>query len=199
MTDPIHSVKKTKIDETTSICHNDQSETNNELRRKQPIGGFKYGSYMDGLDFSSLYPAVNVCIGRNCMEEVEKNKIKVDDIDMDKKIGIKQTKLVVYQKNTSNVVAEINNDLDTTCMTILALWYPREYFSTLITDNIRIEIKGVTEFDFDYMYSTSSSYRFCEKDIELVISQTGCNMEKAIRSLLENDGDLVNAIMSLAD
>jgi nascent polypeptide-associated complex subunit alpha len=35
------------------------------------------------------------------------------------------------------------------------------------------------------------------KDIELVISQAGCTRAKAVKALKENDGDLVNAIMSL--
>jgi nascent polypeptide-associated complex subunit alpha len=35
------------------------------------------------------------------------------------------------------------------------------------------------------------------KDIELVISQAGCSRAKAVKALKENDGDLVNAIMSL--
>merc|ERR1719329_2014340 len=35
------------------------------------------------------------------------------------------------------------------------------------------------------------------KDIELVISQAGCTRAKAVKALKENDGDLVNSIMSL--
>jgi len=35
------------------------------------------------------------------------------------------------------------------------------------------------------------------KDIELVISQAGCSRAKAVKALKENDGDLVNSIMSL--
>mmetsp|Transcript_26592 Transcript_26592/g.57004 ORF Transcript_26592/g.57004 Transcript_26592/m.57004 type:complete len:198 (-) Transcript_26592:64-657(-) len=35
------------------------------------------------------------------------------------------------------------------------------------------------------------------KDIELVMSQAGCNRTKAVKALKENDGDLVNSIMSL--
>ena len=35
------------------------------------------------------------------------------------------------------------------------------------------------------------------KDIELVMSQAGCTRAKAVKALKENDGDLVNAIMSL--
>ena len=35
------------------------------------------------------------------------------------------------------------------------------------------------------------------KDIELVMSQAGCSRSKAVKALKENDGDLVNAIMSL--
>merc|ERR1712176_343813 len=35
------------------------------------------------------------------------------------------------------------------------------------------------------------------KDIELVMSQAGCNRAKAAAALKENDGDLVNSIMSL--
>lgn len=35
------------------------------------------------------------------------------------------------------------------------------------------------------------------KDIELVISQVGCTRAKAVKALKENDGDLVNSIMSL--
>jgi nascent polypeptide-associated complex subunit alpha len=35
------------------------------------------------------------------------------------------------------------------------------------------------------------------KDIELVISQAGCSRAKAVKALKDNDGDLVNAIMSL--
>jgi NACalpha-BTF3-like transcription factor len=34
-----------------------------------------------------------------------------------------------------------------------------------------------------------------EKDIILVMFQTGTTREKAIAALLENDGDIVNAIM----
>jgi len=35
------------------------------------------------------------------------------------------------------------------------------------------------------------------KDIELVVSQAGCSRARAVAALRENDGDLVNAIMSL--
>jgi nascent polypeptide-associated complex subunit alpha len=35
------------------------------------------------------------------------------------------------------------------------------------------------------------------KDVELVISQAGCSRAKAVKALKENDGDLVNSIMSL--
>lgn len=35
------------------------------------------------------------------------------------------------------------------------------------------------------------------KDIELVMSQAGCARSKAVKALKENDGDLVNSIMSL--
>jgi len=35
------------------------------------------------------------------------------------------------------------------------------------------------------------------KDIELVMSQAGCSRAKAVKALNENDGDLVNSIMSL--
>ncbi|KAL3938494.1 MAG: hypothetical protein SGBAC_006610 [Bacillariaceae sp.] len=35
------------------------------------------------------------------------------------------------------------------------------------------------------------------KDIELVISQAGCTRAKAVKALKDNDGDLVNSIMSL--
>ena len=35
------------------------------------------------------------------------------------------------------------------------------------------------------------------KDIELVMAQAGCSRSKAVKALKENDGDLVNAIMSL--
>jgi len=35
------------------------------------------------------------------------------------------------------------------------------------------------------------------KDIELVMTQAGCSRSKAVKALKENDGDLVNAIMSL--
>mmetsp|Transcript_16817 Transcript_16817/g.23814 ORF Transcript_16817/g.23814 Transcript_16817/m.23814 type:complete len:196 (+) Transcript_16817:77-664(+) len=35
------------------------------------------------------------------------------------------------------------------------------------------------------------------KDIEIVMSQAGCSRAKAVKALKENDGDLVNAIMSL--
>mmetsp|Transcript_14104 Transcript_14104/g.26386 ORF Transcript_14104/g.26386 Transcript_14104/m.26386 type:complete len:329 (+) Transcript_14104:109-1095(+) len=35
------------------------------------------------------------------------------------------------------------------------------------------------------------------KDIDLVISQAGCSRAKAVKALKDNDGDLVNAIMSL--
>lgn len=35
------------------------------------------------------------------------------------------------------------------------------------------------------------------KDIELVMSQAGCSRAKAVKALKENDGDLVNSIMSL--
>eukprot|EP00980_Cylindrotheca_fusiformis_P003641 scaffold818_cov136-Cylindrotheca_fusiformis.AAC.7 len=37
------------------------------------------------------------------------------------------------------------------------------------------------------------------KDIELVVSQAGCTRAKAVKALKENDGDLVNAIMSLTE
>ena len=36
-----------------------------------------------------------------------------------------------------------------------------------------------------------------EKDIELVVSQAGVSREKAIEALKQNDGDIVNTIMSL--
>merc|ERR1740136_44373 len=36
------------------------------------------------------------------------------------------------------------------------------------------------------------------KDIELVMTQAGCSRAKAVKGLRENDGDLVNAIMSLS-
>eukprot|EP00555_Chaetoceros_dichaeta_P012722 CAMPEP_0198256636 /NCGR_PEP_ID=MMETSP1447-20131203/6507_1 /TAXON_ID=420782 /ORGANISM="Chaetoceros dichaeta, Strain CCMP1751" /LENGTH=202 /DNA_ID=CAMNT_0043943331 /DNA_START=33 /DNA_END=641 /DNA_ORIENTATION=- len=36
------------------------------------------------------------------------------------------------------------------------------------------------------------------KDIELVMAQAGCSRAKAVKGLKENDGDLVNAIMSLS-
>ena len=35
------------------------------------------------------------------------------------------------------------------------------------------------------------------KDIELVVTQAACSRAKAVKALKENDGDLVNAIMSL--
>ncbi|GFH58703.1 nascent polypeptide-associated complex, alpha subunit [Chaetoceros tenuissimus] len=35
------------------------------------------------------------------------------------------------------------------------------------------------------------------KDIELVMTQAGCSRAKAVQALKENDGDLVNSIMSL--
>ena len=35
------------------------------------------------------------------------------------------------------------------------------------------------------------------KDIELIMSQAGCSRAKAVTALQQNDGDLVNAIMSL--
>lgn len=35
------------------------------------------------------------------------------------------------------------------------------------------------------------------KDIDLVMSQASCSRAKAVAALKENDGDLVNAIMSL--
>jgi nascent polypeptide-associated complex subunit alpha len=35
------------------------------------------------------------------------------------------------------------------------------------------------------------------KDIELVMTQAGCSRTKAVKALKENDGDLVNSIMSL--
>lgn len=35
------------------------------------------------------------------------------------------------------------------------------------------------------------------KDIELVMAQAACSRAKAVKALKENDGDLVNAIMSL--
>lgn len=35
------------------------------------------------------------------------------------------------------------------------------------------------------------------KDIELVMSQASCSRSKAVNALKDNDGDLVNAIMSL--
>ncbi len=36
-----------------------------------------------------------------------------------------------------------------------------------------------------------------EKDIDLVVTQSGCSRAKAVQALKDNDGDLVNAIMSL--
>mmetsp|Transcript_2901 Transcript_2901/g.4382 ORF Transcript_2901/g.4382 Transcript_2901/m.4382 type:complete len:141 (+) Transcript_2901:350-772(+) len=35
------------------------------------------------------------------------------------------------------------------------------------------------------------------KDIELVMTQAGCSRAKAVKALKDNDGDLVNSIMSL--
>merc|ERR1712157_576908 len=35
------------------------------------------------------------------------------------------------------------------------------------------------------------------KDVELVMSQAACSRAKAVKALKENDGDLVNSIMSL--
>jgi nascent polypeptide-associated complex subunit alpha len=35
------------------------------------------------------------------------------------------------------------------------------------------------------------------KDVELVMSQAGCSRAKAVKALKENEGDLVNSIMSL--
>ena len=35
------------------------------------------------------------------------------------------------------------------------------------------------------------------KDIALVMSQAGCSRAAAIKALRDNDGDLVNSIMSL--
>ena len=35
------------------------------------------------------------------------------------------------------------------------------------------------------------------KDIELVMSQAGCSRAAAVKALKDNDGDLVNSIMSL--
>jgi len=35
------------------------------------------------------------------------------------------------------------------------------------------------------------------KDISLVVTQAGCSRAKAVQALKDNDGDLVNAIMSL--
>ena len=35
------------------------------------------------------------------------------------------------------------------------------------------------------------------KDVDLVMSQAGCSRAKAVKALKENDGDLVNSIMSL--
>lgn len=37
------------------------------------------------------------------------------------------------------------------------------------------------------------------KDIELVVSQAGCSRARAVKALKDNDGDLVNAIMSLTN
>lgn len=37
------------------------------------------------------------------------------------------------------------------------------------------------------------------KDIELVMSQAGCSRSRAVKALKDNDGDLVNAIMSLTN
>ena len=36
------------------------------------------------------------------------------------------------------------------------------------------------------------------KDVQLVMSQAPCSKAKATKALMENDGDLVNAIMSLS-
>ena len=36
------------------------------------------------------------------------------------------------------------------------------------------------------------------KDVQLVMSQASCSKGKAVAALMENDGDLVNAIMSLS-
>eukprot|EP00553_Chaetoceros_curvisetus_P004456 CAMPEP_0204615424 /NCGR_PEP_ID=MMETSP0717-20131115/2925_1 /ASSEMBLY_ACC=CAM_ASM_000666 /TAXON_ID=230516 /ORGANISM="Chaetoceros curvisetus" /LENGTH=140 /DNA_ID=CAMNT_0051628361 /DNA_START=290 /DNA_END=712 /DNA_ORIENTATION=+ len=35
------------------------------------------------------------------------------------------------------------------------------------------------------------------KDVELVMTQAGCSRAKAVKALKDNDGDLVNSIMSL--
>jgi len=37
------------------------------------------------------------------------------------------------------------------------------------------------------------------KDVELVMNQTGCLRQVAVDSLLDNEGDLVNAIMTILD
>ena len=36
------------------------------------------------------------------------------------------------------------------------------------------------------------------KDIDLVVEQASCNRQKAVKALKENEGDLINAIMSLS-
>lgn len=40
--------------------------------------------------------------------------------------------------------------------------------------------------------------KFEEKDLEMVMSQTGVDRQKAIRALKKNNGDIVNAIMELS-
>lgn len=37
------------------------------------------------------------------------------------------------------------------------------------------------------------------KDVELVMAQAGCSRSKAVKALKDNDGDLVNSIMSLTN
>ena len=37
-----------------------------------------------------------------------------------------------------------------------------------------------------------------QKDIDLVMEQVSCSRRKAVKALKENDGDLINAIMSVS-
>lgn len=215
--------KKRKIDEYTSIYHldqSDQSKTNNELRRKQVLNSLigmnlPFATPQKTLDFNSLYPSpINYQYYMNGLgqessyfylkttkEEIENNKAKIDDIDMENSKD-KKIKLIVYQANTTNIILEVDNDFDTICVTILALWYPREYFSSATTENIKIQIEGITEFDFDFIYNddfgNTKRYRIDPKDIELIVAQQeGCSIDIAVRSFIKNNCDIVDAIMYL--
>jgi len=63
---------------------------------------------------------------------------------------------------------------------------------------IRLEIIDYNKYAIFKDNSTVANWTLEKSDVELVMSQTSCELEMAIRSLINNEGDIVNAIMELA-